>query len=203
LPPGLLQAQNPDVRFLTQRIIIKKGRMRKLLFYAIVALVFASCGNSKKNEQKDQTAQGKKVVQSFDLDSMLTVADRLVDDTIKVKGYVTHTCKHSGKRCFIVGESQSATLRVEATGDIAGFNRELTGSLLEITGVLKERRLTKEYLDQSEKELNEKKATEDGSTESCQAELNNISEMKAKMKELGKDYYSIYFLDGLNYEVVQ
>jgi hypothetical protein len=180
--------------------------MKHLLILAILAIIVASCNNSKKSAQPDQdTNQVQSVaeVPVFELDSLLAVADQKVDQTVKVRGYVTHTCKHSGKRCFIVGESQDASFRVEAKGEIGGFNRELVGSKLEITGVVKERRLTKEYLDQTEKDLNEQKAKEDGSAESCQAELNNISEMRAKMKELGKDYYSIYYMDGQNYEVLQ
>ncbi len=182
--------------------------MKQLFFFTILAVLAVSCGNNKKTVQKEKQAtidSTKQVAinQSFELDSLFAVADQKVDETIKVRGYVTHTCKHSGKRCFIVGKSQTASLRVEAKGDIGGFNRELTGSLLEITGVIKERRLTKEYLAQTEKDLNEKKVAEDGSAESCQAELNNISEMRAKMKELGKDYYSVYYMDGLSYEVVQ
>ncbi len=180
--------------------------MKHLLIIAILAILVASCSNGKKSVQQEQNSDQPQVVTEapvFELDSLLAVADQKVDQTVKVRGYVTHTCKHSGKRCFIVGESQGASMRVEAKGEIGGFNRELVGSKLEITGMVKERRLTKEYLDQAEKELNEQKVKEDGSAESCQAELNNISEMRAKMKELGKDYYSIYYMDGQNYEVLQ
>ncbi|MFT3739506.1 MAG: hypothetical protein QM786_12170 [Breznakibacter sp.] len=181
--------------------------MKQFFFFATLSILAVSCGNHNKpvhnGLENNNPASQAQVAQSFDLDSLLTVADQKVNDTIKVRGYVTHTCKHSGKRCFIVGKSQSASLRVEAKGEIGGFNRELTGALLEITGVVKERKLTKEYIDQTEKELNERKQKEDGSAETCQAELNNISQMREKMKELGKDYYSIYYMDGLNYDVVQ
>lgn len=176
------------------------------LSLAILAFIMASCNNGKKTHQPQQNTSPVQLaaeVPVFELDSLLAIADQKVDQTVKVHGYVTHTCKHSGKRCFLVGESKNSSFRVEAKGEIGGFNRELVGSKLEITGVVKERRLTKEYLAQTEKELNEQKAKEDGSAESCQAELNNISEMRAKMKELGKDYYSIYYMDGQNYEVLQ
>ncbi len=48
----------------------------------------------------------------------------------------------------------------------------------------------------------EKAVEEDGSAESCQAEMTNIAEMRSWMKENGKDYYSIYFLNGTSYEMV-
>ena len=83
------------------------------------------------------------------------------------------------------------------------FNRELVGSELAITGVVKERRLTKEYIDQYEKDVNEKKVKEDGSAETCQAELSNISEMRDWMKKNDKDYYAIYYMDGEEFSIVE
>ncbi|MDR2621977.1 MAG: hypothetical protein LBC48_05275, partial [Dysgonamonadaceae bacterium] len=138
----------------------------------------------------------------FGLDSLLKVADRELDKNVKVTGYVTHTCKHSGKRCFIVGESQTVSMRVEAKGDIGGFNRELVGSKIEVSGILKERRLTKEYIAEMEKDVEIKKK-EDGAAESCAAELSNIADMRKWMKDNGKDYYSIYYMDGLNFSVLE
>jgi len=178
--------------------------MKHVLTIIVLAIVLASCGNGKRPDQTKQTAEQSKAAttQAFKLDSLLTVVDQKVDKTVKVRGYVTHTCKHSGKRCFIVGESKNSSIRVEAKGNIGGFNRELIGSQLEVTGIVREQRLSQEYLDKTEKELAEKKTTE-GSAESCEAESKNISQMRAKMKELGKNYYSIYYIDGLSYEVVQ
>lgn len=180
--------------------------MKKLLFIAAVILATASC-NSKQAEQAnqvDETATASDVsIPIYKLDSLLVVADQMIDKTVTVNGFVTHTCKHSGKRCFIVGDDQKTSFRVEAKGDIGGFNRELIGSELAITGVVKERRLTKEYIDQYEEEVNEKKAKEDGSAETCQAELNNINGMREWMKANNKDYYSIYYMDGEKYDVIE
>lgn len=179
--------------------------MKKLLFVAAIACLMASCGN-KTSDQNNTTEDSIKTasnIPTYKLDSLLAVADQLVDKTVKVQGSVTHTCKHSGKRCFIVGDKENVTMRVEAKGNIGGFNRELIGSELRITGIVKERRLTKEYIDQMEKATNEKQAKEDGSAETCQAELNNIKEMRDWMKTNNKDYYSIYYMDGQEYEVVE
>ncbi len=178
--------------------------MKKLFLIATVAFVVVACGGKKTESHAESV--GKEIslaTNVYELDSLLTVADKLVNKDVTVRGFVTHTCKHSGKRCFIVGESQKASLRVEAKGDIGGFNRELVGSELAISGVLKERKLTREYIDQYEKDVNEKKIKEDGSAETCQAELNNIQEMRDWMKSNNKDYYSIYYMDGQSYDVVE
>ncbi|GHT64127.1 hypothetical protein AGMMS50239_21290 [Bacteroidia bacterium] len=177
--------------------------MKQLFLFAVLAVALFSCSGNKKTETLAEntpaTVDGQLPV--FGLDSLMKVADRELDKNVKVTGYVTHTCKHSGKRCFIVGESQAIAMRVEAKGDIGGFNRELVGSKIEVSGILKERRLTKDYIAEMEKDVEIKK-TEDGAAESCAAELSNIADMRKWMKDNGKDYYSIYYMDGLNFTVL-
>ncbi|MDR3245822.1 MAG: hypothetical protein LBT50_05250 [Prevotellaceae bacterium] len=174
-------------------------KVKRLILLAVLIAAFAACGGNKKTEKaKSDVTASETTASVFELDKLLQAAEQEKDKTVKVVGYVTHTCKHSGKRCFIVGESHKASMRVEAKGEIGGFNRELVGAKLEITGVLKERRLTKEYIDQLEKDVSAK-AEEDATAESCAAELSNISDMRNWMKDNNKEYYSIYYMDGLNY----
>lgn len=177
--------------------------MKKVLFLTLLLLTMVACNNKKGDQNAQSAAPTESHVVSYPLNELLTQADQLIDKKVTVVGLVTHTCKHSGKRCFIVGEDQKTSFRVEAKGEIGGFNRELVGSELAITGVVKERRLTKEYIDQYEEQLNEQKAQEDGSAETCEAELNNINGMRAWMKTNNKDYYSIYYMDGEDYEVIE
>ncbi len=183
--------------------------MKKIIFTLSLALVLAACGStpskSQKSESKTQTeatAQTKAAAQRYTLDQALESCTELVDKEIAIVGTITHTCKHSGRRCFIVGDNQEVTFRVEAKGDIGGFNRELIGSEVAITGTFKENRLTEEYLDQWEEAVREAQGKEDGSTESCGAETNNINKMREWMKQNNKDYYSIYYMDGNSYEVL-
>ncbi|MDR3339714.1 MAG: hypothetical protein LBT25_06455 [Candidatus Symbiothrix sp.] len=176
--------------------------MKRVCLFAALAVALCACSGNKKaetvanSETSDVVLSGE--VPVYELDKLLAVAETELDKTVKVVGYVTHTCKHSGKRCFIVGESQQVSMRVEAKGEIGGFNRELVGSKLEIAGILKERRLSQEYIEQMEKDVEVKKQ-EDGAAESCAAELSNISDMRQWMKDHNKDYYVIYYMDGLNF----
>lgn len=55
----------------------------------------------------------------------------------------------------------------------------------------------------TEEELMEKQGKEEGNGETCDAEMNNIQNMRAWMKANNKDYYSIYYVDGTDYEVVE
>ncbi len=171
--------------------------MKKVLLMAVLALSVA-CQNKTKNDNSERKTEAKIIV----VDQLLANAETMVDKEITVQGHVTHTCKHSGKRCFIVGDDAKLSIRVEAGGDIQGFNRELVGNTIAVKGILKERRLSEEYIAQWEEKVKLKEAKEDGTAETCSAEMNNISNMRKWMEENNKDYYSIYFVNGLSYEVV-
>ena len=174
--------------------------MKQFISILLVAFLMVACNTNKK--KSDQTASELTAIECVTVDNLLAKADQLVDQTIKVKGHVTHTCKHSGKRCFLVGDNEQFTVRIEAGGKITGFNRDLVGNTIEVEGVLKERRLSKEYIDQMEHEAKEK-VKEDGSAETCATEMNNINDMRSWMKANNKDHYAIYFVEGLSYEVVE
>jgi len=167
--------------------------MRQFFVLAAFAFAFAffSCSG---NRHADASAS------IFELDNLLAVADQQVGDTITVAGFVTHVCKHSGKKCFIVGESQKTTLRVEAGGEIETFPAELIGSKLSITGVLKEQRVSQEIIDGMENDVLAIQKEGKASEEACAAELNNISEWRQWMKDNNKDYYALYYMDGLKFE---
>jgi len=172
--------------------------MKNYTIMAFIAGLLLTACNVKTNKSAENSTEAEKVIV---YDNLLNEAEGVVDKTVKIKGHVTHTCKHSGKRAFLVGDNEKFTVRVEAGGKIEGFDKSLEGNTLIVTGTLKERRLTKEYIDQWEEELKHK--AEDGSAESCKTEMNNINDMRAWMKENGKDHYSIYFVEGSEYEVVE
>jgi hypothetical protein len=184
---------------------IKMKQPKTTIILMSLALCAASCGNTPKQKNgagaAATEANANAAASSYDVDSLLTAADSLVGKSVSLRGYVTHTCKHSGKRCFLTGESQTASIRVEAKEGIGGFNRELVGSQIAVRGTLRERRLSQDEVAQLEANAN-KKLEEDGSAESCQAELSNIAKMRKWMKEHGKDYYAIYYVDGHEYEAL-
>lgn len=174
------------------------------LFVALLGMNLTACSHSSKKataEAADTTAVSTSQAQY--VEDLLATADTNVGKEITLRGFITHTCKHSGKRCFVAGKDQKTSIRVEAKGEIGGFNRELIGSEVLIKGILRENRLTKEYIDQMEEAIREKKVKDDGSAESCDAETANIAGMRQWMKDNGKDFYSIYYVDGTSYEVVE
>lgn len=137
----------------------------------------------------------------FELDNLMTVVDQQIDQDVVVRGYVTHVCKHSGKKCFITGESGKVSLQIMASGDIGSFDKEIVGSLVEIKGTVKEERLSKEYIDNREKDTQEKQEAGAATEEQCATEFANIRDMREWMKNHNKDHYSIYYMDGLTCQV--
>ena len=178
--------------------------MKKVLLFAVAMFAIVACDSSKKESASSTEVKTEKAAtEVYALEDLLKNAEKLNGKTVTVKGTINHTCKFSGRRAFIVGKDAGTTFRVEAKGDIGGFNRELVGSELAITGVVRENRLSKEYIDQYAEQLREKAVKEDGSAETCGAEMNNIEGMRKWMKDNGKDYYSTYFMDGMSFEIVE
>jgi hypothetical protein len=185
--------------------------MKKYLLLCIVTVIaLTACkNNSAKNQNSDNAisvdaAQTDADVTTFSsLDKLMEQAESFINKPVKVAGYVTHTCKHSGRRCFITDDNQKFTVRVEAKGKIGGFNRELTGSKINVSGILREKQLTSSEIDKMEKAISEKQVKNDGSEESCVTETANINAMRAWMKDHGKSYYAIYYIDGDDYREVR
>jgi uncharacterized lipoprotein YehR (DUF1307 family) len=175
--------------------------MKKTVLFILCVILLAACGG--KTEKK--TAGGDAATTEnvyISVDSLLNVVENFVDQPIKVKGFVTHTCSHSGKRCFITGDDQGASFRIEAGGVIERFDASLVGSEIEVDGIVREYRLEKEKIDESEAKLEDAKTSGEKSGEHCESEMQNIQQMRAWMQERGLDYYAIYYIDGEKYQVV-
>lgn len=164
-----------------------------MLFLAIMmsfGTVFAS-SNSVLEKSKDARTIGE----------IMKNAESLVDKEVVFIGMVQHVCAHSGRRAILLDETGKLTLRVEAKGEINGFNRELSGMDIRVKGILKEKRLTSEFIDNWENKLKAKQDAEEGGKH-CASEMTNISQMRNWMKENGKEFYSIYYVDGMSYQIV-
>ena len=162
---------------------------------ACVALM-SSCGGVTTQE-KVETASLRDSAQP--IEGLLGSLGEHVGDTLTITGTVRHTCKHSGRRCFLSGQDRSKTVRVESGGNIGGFNKELIGSDIAVRGVVKEIRTTKEQFLQARAEIEAQKA-QGVEPESCESSIGNIDEKLAQMEKEGRDYWSDYYVQGLDME---
>lgn len=170
--------------------------MKKLALLFTLTLMLSACGSKKQEESKvNETVY-------MEVPDFMKISQENIGKEIKVKGTVTHVCSHSGRRCFIVDPSGEQTLKIEASGDIKSFGRELSGTDIQVTGIVRETRLETEYLNEWETKVKEDVENIENDGEQCASELSNIQEMRDWMKANNKDYYSIIYLDGLSYETI-
>lgn len=163
--------RNPERRKPKTNRLTNLSDEKTLLFAAALCLL-ASCGNNARSAMKTSdtaAAPAPAAVTIYEVGDLLREASRLVGKTVTVRGYVTHTCNIRANGAS--SDDQKTSLRVEAKGCIGGFNREPIDSQLDITGILRENKPSREYLDHMEKGLNEKKIEGDGSADTYKTEL--------------------------------
>ncbi|WP_372750903.1 hypothetical protein [Labilibaculum sp.] len=158
----------------------------------------------KQNKEKDLgTAKGNQIHEKvISIDEIMENADKILGKEFCFNGLVNHICAHSGKRCILKNANGTLSIRVEATGELKGFDKELVGHDIMVTGILREKRLDQVAIAKQESEVKAKHAMEENG-ENCSSEMANIKEMRDWMREKNKDYYAIYYVDGKSYEVLE
>ncbi len=164
--------------------------MKKLIFLLSMIVSFAACQNSAKKKVAEE-------VKEFSVDQMLDKGDDFVGKTVIVSGTVSHVCRHSGKRCFLMGSTEDISIKVEAGNKIGSFTQEQMGSDLKIKGILQEIRIDEAYVAEMEAEEEEHEhAEEKAEGDQCSDESNRIEELRKEIAESPKGYLSIFYLDG-------
>lgn len=131
--------------------------MKQLLAFALVALLFTACG---QQESQDTDAAAGDVMK---VTALLEQPDPMNEKEVVLEGTVTHVCKHGGRRVHLTDIDTNEKISVEAPEDMPAFARELEGSDIVVTGVLKETRIDAAYLDEWEQEI--RQAAEEGGEE--------------------------------------
>jgi hypothetical protein len=180
--------------------------MMKNLLYAFIllALIGTSCGTGNNQDADKTKADTAKVtVMSF-----LKQADSLVDKPVVIEGTVLHTCKHSGKRMFLVDGNDSVSVEVTAGESITKFDESLVGSRVWVAGILREERIDTKYLNDWENEVrkpaeNHEAGVHTGAKghedQGMQEKLNQINELRAELKNSGKDHLSNFSIEATKF----
>ena len=171
-----------------------------------LALTFASCqGGQKKSQAEDAKAEVKAQTVVITPEQVMKDGATLVGQEVQIKGTVNHVCRHGGKKCRLAGTTEGAWIQVMARGEIKEFAKELIGSEIVVKGTVKERKITKEMVAEQEnaaKAAMDKAETKEAK-EHCSSSMGNVEKMKQWMADNNKDYYSVYFVDGVSFEKVQ
>ena len=194
--------------------------MKQLVVIALAAVLLTACG--QQNQEQDTAAAAGS---ASTVSALLTDAETNIDKEVTIEGLVTHVCKHGGRRVHVTDIETNEKIRVEAPEEMPAFARELEGSDIVVTGLLRETRIDAAYLDEWEQEIltaqGEEEASHDHagqdlakhekeSTEGAEnAEDNDghvepqgmdaVNNLRAELAESGKPYLSRWHLDCVSY----
>ena len=99
--------------------------INKLFLLAIPCIfLLASCNQGTKVAEIKKADTATLAVKTF-IDS----AEKYVEKPIRIEGTVIHTCKHGGKRMFLVDGNDSIRVEVTTGNNIPKFDESLIGSL--------------------------------------------------------------------------
>lgn len=116
---------------------------------------------------------------------------------MRVKGRIIKVDRNN-KRCMIANGNVS--MRLDAKGDIVGFNRELIGCDVSVYGLLRERRYYLRELDSLRAlVVNSDQSLVDSLCERQVADLDYIDIMRQWIKDTKRPYYSILSIDCEDY----
>ena len=171
----------------------------KFLFFVILSLLIA-CNEKPGDKSSSAENTDTEVVETVVLvDDLMNDPDAYVGKVIELEGLVTHVCKHSGKRLHLTSAATNKMVRVEATGDINQFERELEGSDVRIKGLVQKQVIDEDYLAKWENEMANKGENHDHSEGAEESE--QINNMRKRLAESGRDQLVSYWVDGTSFEV--
>lgn len=158
-----------------------------------------SCCSGNKTEAVATTA--KESAGSVALENIARDGEKLIGKQVTTSGVVDHVCSHAGKKCFISKEGSEESLQVLAGGEIKAFGKELMGKEIEVTGVMKEHRITSEQVEAQKAALKKRMEgnVDDKTEHACSRGMVNVEKMESWMKANKKDYYPIYYMEGMKY----
>ncbi|MDP2339275.1 MAG: hypothetical protein Q8N05_23010 [Bacteroidota bacterium] len=175
---------------------------KSFLLLLSLALLF-SCTN--------QTKQKKEELAVLTVDELQVQGKDLVGKEVIVKGTVTHVCKESGARCFVMGSTEDVSIRIEA-GKIGSFSQEQMGSDIQVRGILQEVQLDEEDLAEMEKSAAAGESANIGHALGQDApgmhsvvggnrdsisQAEKLAAMNQKLAESKEGYVPVYYLDGI------
>lgn len=174
-----------------------------ILFSLVAAIAFTSCNNGSKDNADVKSDTTLLTVMTFE-----KMADSCIDKPVIIEGTVLHTCKHGGKRMFLVDGSDSIRVEVTTGPEIAKFDEALIGSRVKVTGTLREERIDAKYLNEWEAEVlkpeeNHEAGLHSGAKghedQTKEDKLSQINALREDLKNSGKDHLSFFSVEAKKY----
>lgn len=122
-----------------------KMKMKKITLFAVLALVLTSCSQQAV----------------ITVDDFASKAPGLEGQTVILQGTATHVCSKSGRKVFLAGESEDASVTVFAGENMGKYDPETIGKVYTVKGkVIETARIDNAYLDEWQNEVMEGAAAE-------------------------------------------
>lgn len=200
----------------------------------VVVAFLVSCNNSQNNQATTETSEQEVVVENVILvinDFDASAVD-YVGKEVQIAGLVNHTCKHGGKRMFLIDPETEITVKIEASEQVSSFDAELEGSEVLVNGIITELIIDEAYLTQWEQEIKEElenptepeeehaegeEGHEEGEGEHHHASsglgekadqgehkdpFETINNYRNEIKESGTDHLAFYSIECISFEII-
>jgi hypothetical protein len=181
--------------------------IKKVFGILAIAAIMVSCGSKEEKKEEACCDKEKEVVT---VDKVMADMTSFVDKEIVIKGTVNHVCSHGGKRMFIMGEDPDVAIKITPNDEIGVFEKELEGSHVKVTGVVKELRIDEAYVANLEKEETESEALHDHSggtheetEEEAEQKQHQLDAMREQIAASENGYYSQFWIEASKFEVVE
>jgi hypothetical protein len=129
-----------------------------------------------------------------------------VGKKVAVEGIVTHVCRHEGQKMFITSTNSDERIKITCGEHDAGFDMELEGNTVKVTGTLKELRIDETYINNMETDIIEECAHEQkqlSEEEKAKLEgMDRVTALRAQLKESEKGYLSNLWIENIEFEVM-
>lgn len=168
--------------------------MKKLFTLLAIAVLFASCGgNTEKKAEAEAEAVVIETPQIALADFEMKAGD-YIDKEVKVTGIVDHVCKHGGKKLLLVTDDGDVHIESEKR-----FDEELTGSEVEIIGIVREFRVDEAYCIQMEEDNIQSHSEGDTDQELFDHKMEEIKFYRDSMATAETDHLSFYSMDYVSH----
>jgi hypothetical protein len=169
--------------------------MRNLIFIATFSVLLMACEGKKAAESGGEVAVASEKV--FEVKELMDDPDGMIDQMVQVQGTVTHVCRHSGKRLHLVDLESEKMIRLEAGEKIVRFERDLEGSDIIATGILRKQVIDDSYIESLAGEGHGEQHHE--GEEASEGE-ERAANFRAMLERSGQEEIVMYWLDGESFE---
>jgi hypothetical protein len=175
--------------------------MQKFLVLFVALTLVYGCKNAAPKdgeEVTDTTTEEMVEIPVVSLADFHAKAASYVDKEVTTQGIVDHVCRHGGKRLFLV--SDDADLHIDGE---ERFDEDLTGSEIEVTGIVREFRVDEAYCLKLEEENIDAHNAGEVDQGAFDQKNEQIAYYRDSMKVAGVDHISYFSLDYVSHKEVK